>query len=60
MTVLPLKTASEEVIEVSRADMLAITTELARLRLLEKAVRNFAHADYAMRELLKSCDSART
>jgi hypothetical protein len=49
--------AINEIMEISRADFLAIITELARLRLLEKAVRNFATADCAMRELLKSCDA---
>ena len=44
-----------DTIEITREDLTAMTTELARLRLLERAVRNFAQADYAVRELLKGC-----
>lgn len=48
------KKIQSDMIEISRADLHAITAELARLRLLEKAMRNFAQADCAVRELLKA------
>lgn len=46
-------------IMIERRELAEITAECSRLRLLEKAVRNFAQADYAVREILTAVETAR-
>lgn len=42
------------------ADWQATLAELARLRILEQAVKNFAQVDVAARELLRGCEQETT
>lgn len=44
---------------IERRDLDEITAENDRLRILEKAFRNFAQADQAVRQILKDIDQAR-